>query len=132
MFKIHKFRSFKMKNFSSFLPNDLFSYVKTSFKKGFCWFASWNSIQRRSGYNSMVSIKSIKNLIRSQIFQRHSLKVLFFLLKSFRDNVVFLGASSVLLYEEGLKISLKGFCFASILRNMFKFWMRTCVFRICL
>ena len=49
----------------------------------------------------MGSIKSIKNLIRSEIFQSLSLKILFFL-ELFRDNVVFLGASSVLLYEEGL------------------------------
>ena len=35
IFKIRKFRSFKTKNFSSFQPNDLYSYVKTSFKKVF-------------------------------------------------------------------------------------------------
>ena len=78
IFKIHKFRSFKTKNISSFLRNDLYSYVKTSFKKVFRWFASWNSIQRRPGYNSMGSIKSIKNLIRSEMFQSLSLKILFF------------------------------------------------------
>ena len=44
----------------------------------------------------MGSIKSIKNRIRSEILQSLSLKILF------KDNVVFLGASSVLLYEEGL------------------------------
>ena len=43
----------------------------------------------------------MKILIRSEIFQSLSLKVLF-LLNSFKDNVLFLGASSVLLYEEGL------------------------------
>ena len=51
----------------------------------------------------MGSIKSIKNRIRSEILQSLSLKILF------KDNVVFLGASSVLLYEEGLQISLEGF-----------------------
>ena len=78
IFKIHKFRSFKTKNVSSFQPDDLYSYVKISFKKVFHWFASWNSIQGRSGYSSMGSIKSIKNLIRSEIFQSLSLKFLFF------------------------------------------------------
>ena len=48
----------------------------------------------------------------------------FFVLKSFKDNTVFLEASSVLCYEESLLILLEGFCFASILRNIFKFWMR--------
>ena len=48
--------------------------------------------------------------------------LLIFLLKFFKDNVVFLEASSVLFYES-LLISLEGFCFASILRKMFKFWM---------
>ena len=49
------------------------------------------------------------------------------LLKSFKDYVVFLEASGALFYKEGLSISLKGFCFASILRKMFKFWMITVI-----
>ena len=70
--------SFKTKNVSSFLLNDLYSYIKTSFKKVFHWLASSNSVQRRSGYSSMGSIKSIKNLIRSETFQSLSLNVLSF------------------------------------------------------
>ena len=54
---------------------------------------------------------------------------LLFFLKSFKGNAVFLEVSSVLFYEESLLISLEGFCFAFILRNMFKPWMRI-VFRI--
>ena len=48
--------------------------------------------------------------------------IIIFFLKSFKDSVVFLEAS-VLFYEESLLISLEGFCFASILRKIFKFWM---------
>ena len=57
------------------------------------------------------------------MFEGLSLIIIIIFLKSFKDSVVFLEASSVLFYEESLLISLEGFCFASILRKIFKFWM---------